>query len=207
MSALTPASEVILRHSEEFEGRRVLFAGDLQDNLPAEIDAEEVRVHTNMYHHWQMLSKSLGENVQFGLLADAELIAPCDVLVYYWPKSKLEAKFQLFNLLSQLPVGIDVFVIGENRSGVRSAETTLEGLCELSKIDSARRCGLYHGRLEKQPEFDADGWWDQYMVEEVTIKTLPGVFSRFCFSGSRRRIRRNSSGAKLGMPVNFMFSP
>ena len=30
MSALTPASEVILRHSEEFEGRRVLFAGDLQ---------------------------------------------------------------------------------------------------------------------------------------------------------------------------------
>lgn len=57
MSALTPASEVILRHSEEFEGRRVLFAGDLQDNLPAEIDAEEVRVHTNMYHHWQMLSQ------------------------------------------------------------------------------------------------------------------------------------------------------
>ena len=178
MSALTPASEVILRHSEEFEGRRVLFAGDLQDSLPAEIDAEEVRVHTNLYHHWQMLSKTLGDNVQFGLLADAELIAPCDVLIYYWPKSKLEAKFQLFNLLSQLPVGIDVFVIGENRSGVRSAETTLEGICEVSKIDSARRCGLYHGRLEKQPEFDADGWWDEYMVEEVTIKTLPGVFSR-----------------------------
>lgn len=31
MSALTPASEVILRHSDEFIARHVLFAGDLQD--------------------------------------------------------------------------------------------------------------------------------------------------------------------------------
>jgi 16S rRNA (guanine1207-N2)-methyltransferase len=182
MSALTPASEVILRHSDEFTGRRVLFAGDLQDDLPAifvdECEAEEVRVHTNQYHHWQMLSGALQDNVQFSLLADAEFIQPSDLLIYYWPKSKQEAKFQLFNLLSQLPVGIDLFVVGENRSGVRSVETVLEGLCAVSKIDSARRCGLYHGRLEQQPEFDAEEWWDTYMVEEVAIKTLPGVFSR-----------------------------
>ena len=31
MSALTPASEVMLRHGDEFIERRVLFAGDLQD--------------------------------------------------------------------------------------------------------------------------------------------------------------------------------
>ena len=35
MSAFTPASEVILRHSDEFTTRHVLFAGDLQDDLPA----------------------------------------------------------------------------------------------------------------------------------------------------------------------------
>lgn len=178
MSALTPASEVILRHSDDFTGRRVLFAGDLQDDLPADFDAENVRVHTNQYHHWQMLSASLKDDVQFGLVADAEFIATSDLLIYYWPKSKQEAKFQLFNLLSTLPVGIDVFVVGENRSGVRSAEEILAEFCQLDKIDSARRCGLYHGRLEKQPEFDAEDWWQTYMVEEVTIKTLPGVFSR-----------------------------
>jgi hypothetical protein len=59
MSALTPASEVILRHSDDFIGRRVLFAGDLQDDLPADFDAESVRVHTNQYHHWQMLNASM----------------------------------------------------------------------------------------------------------------------------------------------------
>ncbi len=41
------------------------------------------------------------------------------------------------------------FVIGENRSGVRSAEQMLAEYAPLNKVDSARRCGLYHGRLEK----------------------------------------------------------
>jgi 16S rRNA (guanine1207-N2)-methyltransferase len=30
----------------------------------------------------------------------------------------------------------------------------LEEYAPLNKVDSARRCGLYHGRLEKQPTFD-----------------------------------------------------
>ena len=38
MSAFTPASEVLLRHSDDFESARVLFAGDLQDDLPARLD-------------------------------------------------------------------------------------------------------------------------------------------------------------------------
>ncbi len=53
------------------------------------------------------------------------------------------------NLLSLLPVGTDIFVVGENRSGVRSAEQMLAEYCALNKVDSARRCGLYHGRPGK----------------------------------------------------------
>ncbi|STQ14357.1 ribosomal RNA small subunit methyltransferase C [Enterobacter cloacae] len=34
MSAFTPASEVLLRHSDDFEESRILFAGDMQDDLP-----------------------------------------------------------------------------------------------------------------------------------------------------------------------------
>lgn len=39
MSAFTPASEVLLRHSDDFEQSRILFAGDLQDDLPAHLNA------------------------------------------------------------------------------------------------------------------------------------------------------------------------
>ncbi|WP_283011444.1 16S rRNA (guanine(1207)-N(2))-methyltransferase RsmC [Cronobacter turicensis] len=178
MSGFSPASEVLLRHSDDFTESRVLFAGDMQDDLPARFDTAQSRAHTQQFHHWQVLSKPMGDNARYGLVADADIVADSDTLIYYWPKNKPEAQFQLMNLLSLLPVGTDIFVVGENRSGVRSAEAMLEAYCPLNKIDSARRCGLYHGRLEKQPEFNADGWWGEYHVDELTIKTLPGVFSR-----------------------------
>ncbi|EOD8412640.1 16S rRNA (guanine(1207)-N(2))-methyltransferase RsmC [Cronobacter turicensis] len=178
MSGFSPASEVLLRHSDDFTESRVLFAGDMQDDLPARFDTAQSRAHTQQFHHWQVLSKPMGDNARYGLVADADIVADSDTLIYYWPKNKPEAQFQLMNLLSLLPVGTDIFVVGENRSGVRSAEAMLEAYCPLNKIDSARRCGLYHGRLEKQPEFNADGWWGEYQVDELTIKTLPGVFSR-----------------------------
>ena len=178
MSALTPASEVLLRHSDDFEPARILFAGDLQDDLPARMDTAASRAHTQQYHHWQALSRQMGDNVRFSLTAEAADVADCDTLIYYWPKNKPEALYQLSNILSLMPVGSDVFVVGENRSGVRSAEQMLAEFAPLTKIDSARRCGLYHGRLEKQPAFNADGYWSEYPLDGLTIKTLPGVFSR-----------------------------
>ena len=178
MSAFTPASEVLLRHSDDFEQSRILFAGDLQDDLPARLDTAASRAHTQQFHHWQVLSRQMGDNARFSLVATADDVADCDTLIYYWPKNKPEAQFQLMNLLSLLPVGTDIFVVGENRSGVRSAEQMLADYAPLNKVDSARRCGLYFGRLEKQPEFDADKFWGEYSVDGLTVKTLPGVFSR-----------------------------
>ncbi|CAM8681277.1 16S rRNA (guanine(1207)-N(2))-methyltransferase RsmC [Kluyvera sp. M-M157-B] len=178
MSAFTPASEVLLRHSDDFEQSRIFFAGDLQDDLPARLETAASRAHTQQFHHWQVLSRQMGDSVRFGLVAQAEDVADTDTFIYYWPKNKPEAQFQLMNILSLLPVGTDIFVIGENRSGVRSAEQMLAEYAPLNKVDSARRCGLYHGRLEKQPSFDAEKFWGEYQLDNLTIKTLPGVFSR-----------------------------
>ncbi|EEN8791964.1 16S rRNA (guanine(1207)-N(2))-methyltransferase RsmC [Salmonella enterica] len=178
MSAFTPASEVLLRHSDDFEQSRILFAGDLQDDLPARFECAASRAHTQQFHHWQALSRQMGENVRFSLVAQASDVADCDTLIYYWPKNKPEAQFQLMDILSLMPVGVDVFVVGENRSGVRSAEPMLADYAPLNKVDSARRCGLYHGRLEKQPQFSLESWWAEYNIDGLTIKTLPGVFSR-----------------------------
>ncbi|KAE9792622.1 16S rRNA (guanine(1207)-N(2))-methyltransferase RsmC, partial [Escherichia coli] len=56
MSAFTPASEVLLRHSDDFEQSRILFAGDLQDDLPAHFESAASRAHTQQLHHWQVLN-------------------------------------------------------------------------------------------------------------------------------------------------------
>lgn len=178
MSALSPASEVILRHIDEFEQRKVLFAGDLQDLLPSRFDALQAKVHCNQYHHWLRISQSLGDNAVFGIVPSAEFAADCDTLIYYWPKSKQEAQFQLESLLSVLPKGCNVFIVGENRSGVRSAEAMFESFGPINKIDSARRCSLYFAELEQSVEFDINEWWDSYPIEDLTVRTLPGVFSR-----------------------------
>ncbi|WP_237385372.1 16S rRNA (guanine(1207)-N(2))-methyltransferase RsmC [Xenorhabdus sp. Sc-CR9] len=178
MSVLTPASEVILRHHEQFSSHHLLFAGDLQDNLATEIEAASVRVHTNQYHHWQSLIRQLGDSAQFGLVADSAFIKGCDTLIYYWPKSKQEARFQLRSLFSILPTGTDIFIVGENRSGVRSVDKLMEGIATFHKIDTARRCSLFYGQLKNQVQFDQNNWWNSYQVGDTTINTLPGVFSQ-----------------------------
>ncbi|MDF7679197.1 16S rRNA (guanine(1207)-N(2))-methyltransferase RsmC [Enterobacteriaceae bacterium ESL0689] len=178
MSAFSPASEVLLRHRDDFASARVLFAGDLQDDLPAHIKTAASRVHSQQFHHWQRLNRQMGDRASFSLVAEASDIADSNTLIYYWPKNKPEAHFQLINLLSLLPVGSDIFIVGENRSGVRSAEQILTHYAPLNKIDSARRCGLYYGCLTQQPHFDPDTFWNAYPLDNLIIKTLPGVFSR-----------------------------
>lgn len=179
MSVFTPASEVILRHEDIFLDKRVMFAGDVHDFLPAQLTAKAVRVHTAWYHHYLALRDKMSEgSVQFGLAAEADFVGDCDTLLYFWPKNKPEAQFQLANMLALMPIGSDIFVVGENRSGVRSAEQLLAPHCALAKIDSARRCGLYHGRLDSAPRFDLPSYWNEYRLDDLIVKTLPGVFSR-----------------------------
>ena len=177
MSLLTPASEVIQRHLEHFIDRHVLLAGDIQDELGTILEATSVRVLTNQYHRWKNLQPALGENVLFASTATAEFVKPCDTLIYFWSKNKQEAAFQLDDLCTHLAVGSQIFIVGENRSGVKSAEAIMEGIATLQKIDSARRCGLYYGELEQPTEFDIKRWWRNYQVDNVKIHALPGVFS------------------------------
>ena len=77
MSAFTPASEVLLRHSDDFEQSRILFAGDLQDDLPARLDTAASRAHTQQFHHWQVLSRQMGDNARFSLVATVDDVADC----------------------------------------------------------------------------------------------------------------------------------
>lgn len=186
MSILTPSSKMMLRHSNKFNKREVFFAGDLQDIFPAQFTDATILAHTNQYHHWQLLQPILKDRVIFSFSVDKKMVADCHTLVYFWPKNKQEAQFQLSNLLSLFPIGSDIFIVGENRSGVRSVNNTLWDMLLLRKIDSAHRCSLFYGYLNKNIKHNNAIWWGHYYVGTTTIKTLPGVFGRCGFDpGSR----------------------
>ena len=174
----SPASQVILRHKDDFINRRVLFAGTIQDNLPIYFTASTVNVFSTMYSRYQLLVGKVSGVVEFNALPSAVLFDDIDTLVYYWPKTKREAEFQLANLLSRLPPTAAIFIVGENRGGVRACEKYLTSLGRIKKIDSARRCSLYHFQRETSITFNLDAWWQRYTLpDNSVICALPGVFS------------------------------
>ncbi|MDF7669715.1 16S rRNA (guanine(1207)-N(2))-methyltransferase RsmC [Orbaceae bacterium ESL0721] len=178
----TPASQVLERHAELFTHRKIIIAGDIQDDYPTVIKSEICRIQCTQFHTYLHLQKRAPDaEVIFTLNPKTSFYDGIDTIIYYWPKNKREAQFELANLLSNMPPKSEVFIVGENRTGVKSAESLLTDFGKIQKIDSARRCGLYHFELEKQIPFDLTEWWQGYNFtignNQIKIESLPGVFS------------------------------
>ncbi|WP_392563866.1 16S rRNA (guanine(1207)-N(2))-methyltransferase RsmC [Orbus wheelerorum] len=182
MSVLTPSSQVLQRHEALFSGKHLLVAGDLHDDYVLQLNTADTKVHCSQFHIYSNLqARCKKSHIEFGLLPTESCYENRDTLIYYWPKNKLEAQFQLACLLNNLAKGCDIFIIGENTTGVRSAEKLLSEFGSIQKIDTARRCSLYHFHAESRLAFELDEWWSQYdlQLDDMTllVSTLPGVFS------------------------------
>ncbi|WP_294951784.1 16S rRNA (guanine(1207)-N(2))-methyltransferase RsmC [uncultured Gilliamella sp.] len=181
-SAYTPASQVIERHQTFFNDKNVIITGDIQDSYPTVLSAKQVKIHCTQFHTYLRLKNSHRAQVSFSLLPEAEFYVGMDTLIYYWPKTKSEAQFQLSYLLHNMPKGSDIFIVGENRTGVKSVEALLADFGTIQKIDSARRCGLYHFQAESRLAFELSQWWLTYHLtidnHDIEVKSLPGVFSQ-----------------------------
>ena len=166
-------SQVLERHLSFFDGKSVLFAGGISDNFPQTLASKcpSIQIWSG-YFDYARTQSAVNFSVEFQ--------GQADLIVYYWTKNKQEVNFQLLQLLAQAPIGQEILIIGENRCGVRSVEKTLAPYGETAKIDSARRCGLYHFSLQNKPHFELKKFWKTYqhsMLQDLTIYSLPGVFS------------------------------
>lgn len=168
-------SQVLQRHLAFFDGKSVLFAGRLSDTFPSELkNSHSVRVISYYYDYVRQLQSAVDVDFQI------ENHSKADLIVFYWSKNKQEVIFQLTQLLSQAVIGQEILIIGENRCGVRSVEKILQPFGKIYKIDSARRCGLYHFQLRSLAHFELSTFWKQYqpeILEGLTVHSLPGVFS------------------------------
>ncbi|AFU20352.1 16S rRNA (guanine(1207)-N(2))-methyltransferase RsmC [Actinobacillus suis] len=167
---LSLESEVLTRHLPLFANKSILLFGDVRDRFADQIkaNAKSVAVFSSYFDYARQYA-----DVSFGL--DCEIKA--ELAVFYWTKNKQECQYQLLQWLSQADVGQEMLIIGENRAGVRSVEKLLEPYGNIAKIDSARRCGLYHFELQSMPEFNSKKFWKSYQLPNLTIFALPAVFS------------------------------
>ncbi|VFP78661.1 Ribosomal RNA small subunit methyltransferase C [Candidatus Erwinia haradaeae] len=176
MSKLTPSSILISRNYHIFTKRHVFFAGNLQDSLPGFLKTAQSFAHTQQYNHWQTLKSFLKKRAYYSLIITRDMVLHCNTLIYFWPKNKREADFQLQNLLSLLPIGSDIFIVGENRSGVRGVEKIITHSLNLKKIDNGCRSSLYQGTLNVNSSFNEKLFWNEYKINNIILKSLPGVF-------------------------------
>jgi len=105
-----------------------------------------------------------------------------DHIVVYQPKAKELLDYLLAATLPLLKEGGRVWLVGDNKSGVKSSMKRLEGgLDDVGKVDGAKHCLLYNGykRRPAKPFVFADWvitWKQDVAGQSLTLCSLPGVF-------------------------------
>ena len=171
-------SEVLERHLDFLTGKSLLLTGAVNDEFLSDLRRQGFNVHAWSWY----FDYANRENQKYQSAVDfsLEFQRQADLILFYWTKNKQECHFQLMQMLAKSPVGQEILIVGENRSGVRSAENRLADFGDIHKIDSARRCSLYHFQLKNPPHFELNFFWKSYQspqLADVTVYALPGVFS------------------------------
>jgi 16S rRNA (guanine1207-N2)-methyltransferase len=180
---LTPPSQLLLRNLDTFEEGFALI-NPPQDQLLSQPLAYLKAVYG---YDARLKAKDVSVLTQAAFETQDQKIP---AWVIFWPKAKQQGMMMLENWLHLLSNHQDLYLIGENRSGIKSiAKPLTERGIILNKVDSARHCLLFRVQVEQeQPAFNLQEWFKEYRIavdgspqniktSELSIYSLPGVFS------------------------------
>ncbi len=124
----------------------------------------------------QYYQTNLGdERFQFSLTPPTQ---KQDLVILYFPKSKQEANLLLELAGAAVSSEGRIWLVGENKSGIKSAASLLKKLgWEYRKVDSARHCTLIEAHPNEFIESNIDTWWNVWKFQDQSFWSLPGVFS------------------------------
>lgn len=180
---LNSTSQLLVRNEEDLVGK-VLFANP-EDTYPLDL-SKKADVSA-----WCQSKTFYDALLRVGF-ADAKLFlseqwAPengndFDHIVIYQPKAKELLDYLLAAVLPLLKDGGQIWLVGDNKSGVKSSMKRLEdGLDDVGKRDGAKHCLLYTGYKRRPAKpFVFEDWivtWQQDVAgQTLTLCSLPGVF-------------------------------
>ena len=155
-------SEVLERHLDFLTGKSLLLTGAVNDEFLSDLRRQGFNACAWSWY----FDYANRENQKQQSAVDFSLEFQCqaDLILFYWTKNKQECHVQLMQMLAKSPMGQEILIVGENRSGVRSAENRLADFGDIHKIDSARRCSLYHFQLKNPPHFDLNSFCHRVCV-------------------------------------------
>lgn len=180
---LSPQSQLVLRNIERLPAGELLVLNPTADGLARELTARgdiRVRLFTQDLADARAL-EAQRLPVEYGAAPGGD--AHYAGAILFHPKEKALADFLLFLGRSKLAAGGSLWVVGENKGGIRSTEKRLKDAgIAVDKIDSARHCQL----LKITPKttgapFTLEDWLEVVEIgvgdDVLAVASLPGVFS------------------------------
>ncbi|WP_199609478.1 16S rRNA (guanine(1207)-N(2))-methyltransferase RsmC [Flocculibacter collagenilyticus] len=190
MSPLSNPSQLIVRNIDLLEVEQLLIFNAFTDNLLTTVcqHAKCITAFTSNFASYQNAQKvcatTSNHTVNHHIGPWYNEAQTFDAALLFFPKSKKEFLFNIENIFAQLKSDGVVYVVGDNKGGVKSLPKLLkEYTVSVDKIDSARHCSLFAISAPKEKQaFEPEDWFSKYSFNvantELDIYALPGVFSQ-----------------------------
>lgn len=176
---MDPRSEVVLRQ-QQYLAIKILLINPPADELAQQLaHKHQVSVWTwNFADHQYFQHQSIQSD--FAVTFPDQI--PDQVIIFV-PKSKELLSYLLHVVVSHLPAGQHIFLVGEKKGGVERASKQLQSYGKTVKLDSARHCQLWQTTIETTEQLKPlEQWLKHYSVKnentQLEIYALPGVFSQ-----------------------------
>lgn len=178
-----PPSLLLERNIDQFSGK-VLFANP-EDGYPKALSGQAEVFAWCQSHtvYEQLIRVGMPESqLHFGAQWGSTVTADFDHIIIYQPKAKELLDYLLAATLPVLKTGGQVWLVGDNKSGVKSSMKRLTSpIEEVGKFDGAKHCLLFNGRkLSDAKPFVFEDWITSWQVDvagqSLTLCSIPGVF-------------------------------
>lgn len=175
-------SQVLLRNSDLLQSHHCLLLGASDTELIDVWPSHNLQLFNHHYAHHLAFQNCRFES-QFSHLVDLSVfrtVADCVVIVL--PKSRALLDFWLHQINSQCATDTLVLLVGEKNAGIQSASKQLQCVVtSIDKIDMARHCQLWLGRLKGNGTFNVIDYKKTFSTEclnqGLTFTSIPGVFN------------------------------
>lgn len=173
---LSKESKILLRNFKKIKNYSIIFSGIIHDALTYVMFLKKYIFYAQRYDIYNCIKKIIHKKIIFNKKVQKKTFLKFNCLIYFWPKDKKEAKFQIIYLFSLLPKNCNIYIIGQKRSGVCGIKKFFTTEIKFKKIDIAKHCNLYHGVLKKNTFFTLKNFLKINFWKSIKIYSLPGVF-------------------------------
>ena len=173
---LSNPSKLLLKFKKFFSNKKVLFSGNIQDSLPEILKTKKSIIHVHKYSSLKYIKNINKKNIILYFLIKKEKIKKCNTIIYFFSKNKKESYFQLKNIISLIKKKSKIFIVGENRSGIKSFIKFFKKKIKFKKILYGKKCTIYFKKIDFKFQFNLKKYYKINYWKNYPIKFLPGVF-------------------------------